>query len=363
MLVTLQTLILRRLLNWRAARAAKFHEQWNIILIESLDGEQAELPQIAESDLPTFLMMWNYLQESVRDEAQENLNKLARTAGVERAAQELLAHGKLPEKMLAANTLGCLKTRAAWNELKKLISHPDALLSLSAAKALMRIDARRAVSILLEQFAARSDWAAGRVAAILRDAGSDVISEPLARAALGASRQNAPRLIRFLELAHANAANPVVKKILAQSADMETITACLRIFNDPEDLEMIRSLLKNQFWQVRLQATSCLGRIGTFEDEARLVEAAADLEWWVRYRAAQALANLPFITEERLHELAATHSNQFARDIINQVIAENNVQSNSEQLNALPLTLNCSDVRVYRSKARPVRIKKEVTRC
>ena len=73
------------------------------------------------------------------------------------------------------------------------------------------------------------------------------------------------------------------------------------------------------------QAARCLGRIGTKEDERRLAHAAGDQQWWVRYRAAQALANLPSTTADRLREISASHYNPYASDVIDKVIGERQV--------------------------------------
>ncbi len=62
--------------------------------------------------------------------------------------------------------------------------------------------------------------------------------------------------------------------------------------------------------------------MGTREDQVALVALLSDPEWWVRYRAAQALAKLPFLTEEKLQSLCEVQTDQFAREILAQVMAE-----------------------------------------
>ena len=64
------------------------------------------------------------------------------------------------------------------------------------------------------------------------------------------------------------------------------------------------------------------GRIGEDEDEALLVPLLGDQEWWVRYRAAQALAHLPTMQAPRLRSIQASQTNPFARDILSHVMAE-----------------------------------------
>jgi HEAT repeat protein len=73
---------------------------------------------------------------------------------------------------------------------------------------------------------------------------------------------------------------------------------------------------------VRLHAAQALGRLGTREDEWHLRRALADSQWWVRYRAAQALGNLPFMDVDRLRRITEDVEDRYGRDILRQVIAE-----------------------------------------
>ena len=47
-----------------------------------------------------------------------------------------------------------------------------------------------------------------------------------------------------------------------------------------------------------------------------------DTEWWVRYRAAQAIAGLPFLGPNALRQLQIRQSDRFAAEILQQVMAE-----------------------------------------
>ena len=89
-----------------------------------------------------------------------------------------------------------------------------------------------------------------------------------------------------------------------------------------EDLDLVRPLLKHQRWHVRMQTAATLGRIGIPSDEALLVGVLADSQWWVRYRAAQALLRMSHVGEAGLRRIGATHTDKYARDIVNQVLAE-----------------------------------------
>jgi hypothetical protein len=66
--------------------------------------------------------------------------------------------------------------------------------------------------------------------------------------------------------------------------------------------------------------------MGEDDDEKRLVPLLSDREWWVRYRAAQALSRLPHMDEPKLKTIQAVQSNPFARDMLAQVMAEVQLQ-------------------------------------
>lgn len=266
------------------------------------------------------------MQESLRmGDAGGRLAEVARRLLLDQRALAMLDSWSLKTKLLAIQALGYLKERRAWDKLIVLSGSLDPILSLCSARALMRIDTEKALPILLPELASRADWSLAVVGAMLKEAGADTISGPLARAVLLIPQEQAPRMLRFLELAHSPSVASAVRHLIARTADLETITACLRILQDPEDLPLVRKFLKDGQWQIRLQAAICLGRMGTIDDVARLSHACGDLEWWVRYRAAQSLANLPFILPERLKQIADEHQNEFGRDIIRQVIAEREV--------------------------------------
>jgi hypothetical protein len=45
-------------------------------------------------------------------------------------------------------------------------------------------------------------------------------------------------------------------------------------------------------------------------------------QWWVRYRAAQALVELPFINHRAVKRLIESRTDAFARDILLHIVAD-----------------------------------------
>jgi HEAT repeat protein len=286
-------------------------------------------------------LLWNHLQESLLDESKDHLNQIGKALSIQLAALHLLRRGNLRERLLAVVTLGQLRERAAWDQLFTLAQREGALLSVVAARALVMIDPRRAVPELIPLLMTRADWPASRVANMLQIAGADVISDQIASAALksaleeneqhtkrnGKHPTNDPaRTIGYLKLAYNVAALSAARTIAGLSYDPEVLAACLRLLNSAEDLPVVRECLSHEDGGVRVQAAAALGRLGEDGDEERLVPLLSDKEWWVRYRAAQALSRLPHMRPLKLKRIQAEQSNPFARDILTQVMAEVQLQ-------------------------------------
>jgi hypothetical protein len=62
--------------------------------------------------------------------------------------------------------------------------------------------------------------------------------------------------------------------------------------------------------------------VGTASDEARLTALLNDPEWWVRYRAGEALVNLRSMTAEKLEMLQATLPLPEAQEILATALAK-----------------------------------------
>jgi HEAT repeat protein len=269
--------------------------------------------------------LWNEHQSLIQGESRDHLVDFASRAGLGRAARRMLRHGRMQNRLIAITALGNLRDRSAWHELRPLAESPNPYVSLAAAKAMMRIDAAAAGPTVVHALARRVEWSPARVAAMLRAVGAEAFSATLAAEAATPRSRSSPRFIRLLELCHPQDALPATRHIIDDAVDEETICACLHVlghFRDPEDLERVRAHLDHGASNVRIRAVTVMGLIAGLEDWPAIARMLADSEWWVRYRAAQALGGLPGMTPERLRELRDQQTDRFARDILDQVMAE-----------------------------------------
>ncbi len=317
--------LLRASLTLRNRRYAAFIKIWRPILAEAISDQgltRDALPVLRHRDLEFFLHEWNITHDSIRGSAETRLNSLARELEIDQQVWKMLDRHSVRGKLVATATLGHLGENRAWDRISAMLESGNTLLSLLAASALVQIDADRALPIVIPHMADREDWPPARVATILRRAGPDAVSGPLAKAILEATPEKANRLLRYLDTCHLAVADELTHRLLKYSDDDYIITALLRTLDNPRELPIVRRLISHQRWHIRMLCAVALGRIGEAEDEAVLIELLSDQAWWVRYRAAQTLNHLPFMSIDRLRAIQERQSDRYARDILDQVIAE-----------------------------------------
>lgn len=327
-LLLLLTMALRISLKRREKHALQFTALWRPVLMNALvDPAACELPVLQARDRLSFFKLWNYLQESLRGEATDSLNQVARRLHGDALARRLLRQGNRAERLLAILTLGNLRDRESWDELLASAASRDNIASLNAARALIQIDPMAGVAHLMPLVLARHDWEIPRLARMLGDA----------RAAFGLFLTRtivslkAHELLRALQLVEALRLQlpPATLLYLLHRAHQPpaVLAAALRVANGAGVLPTVREHLAHADWRVRAQAVHALSRFGEPADVTLLTARLGDAEWWVRYAAAQALASLPFLGHEGLAKLQSSITDAAARQILAQVSAERGLPS------------------------------------
>jgi len=304
--------------------------RWNPLIAECAERVPETLAPLLAREFEGFLVLWCRALESLRGHAQDNLRDMARRLDVEARLKKLLGSRKLELELLAVVCLGHLHDRETIPLLLELVREAPAMVSLNAARALMRIDPAIAMPHLLEATASRQDWALAHVVPTFAEVEPErvgpvlaaAISTELYKEGRGIRAGGVARLLRLHVTAHGAALRPALLEVLTTSESPSTLVAALAALSHPEDIEHARRLVKHVHWPVRAAAAQALGRIGGPQDVARLRDALGDASWWVRYRAAQALCALPGVAATELHDLARTVSDRFAADMLKQALAE-----------------------------------------
>jgi hypothetical protein len=301
------------------ARAAAL---WRRLLVDAVHGPQVAVPALPRRDISGFVDAWNHVHGTLADGHDAPLQRIAGEVGLERHLTLSLDHGGFHNRVMALIAIGYLRSRVNFDKVARYLDDRSSIVSLSAARALMRMEPQRAVALFVPHIVTRPDWSQSGVVEILRQAGPSNVSRELGEVALRANADVAPRLVRFLADVSPEEAAPVIRRILESSTDEHLISTCLQVMTEPADLDLVRPLLARERWHVRMHAAAAIGRLGHQGDIQLLLPLLADTQWWVRYRAGQALAKLPGMHDEDLARIRANQSDRFACDILDQVLAE-----------------------------------------
>lgn len=325
-------LLLASILLFRRSRLADQHRRQRVIAIWKPLLEQyavktfPTLPALTRRDHVVFLYLWNEHYESVRDAPTAPLVHLAQRVGTPDLTKELLHSHHLGHRMLAVVTLGRLQDHSAWTPIHTLVTHHNSFLAFNAAQALLRIDPKAALPLLLPVLGRRTDWSPLKLVSMLQTAGGDLASEILAQAAIQGDPDIGPRLIRYLPVTKSRRGLPILRQLLHDaSLSPNMLAACLFVFGefrDPADLPIVRHHLTHEAWYVRVQAATALGKLGTVDDEEQLIDLFTDDHWWVRYRAGEALVSLESMTEEKLMRLQESLTSPESHEILAPILAK-----------------------------------------
>ncbi len=316
------TATLRLRAKFIGVHESRFLRSWRPLLLETVDAVPVRLPKVAERDWFVFLALWNQFHDSLRGPARHRLKAVALRLRMDSAARNLLATRDTENQLVAVMTLGHLGDQDSWRLLEAIARGHTPMLSLAALRALFLTDAARAMAILLSSIGARDDWPAEQLKNILAESDSAAITQGLIQAAEIAIPSELPRLISLMDAAQPAAVTPYLLGLIRSSKNEDILIACLKSRHVPRNLDTIVPLMSHTSWEVRTQIARVLGKAISPGEEHLLITMLSDKVWWVRYRAGQSLARLPFLSSDQLWHLRYSLVDEFAQDILDQVVAE-----------------------------------------
>ena len=280
----------------------RFLQRWRPLVYDSITEGPVPWPVLPRRDHERFMWFWNQLHEAVRGDAKAALTRCGTELGIGQTAKRFLRSRRVSRRLLGIVTLGNLREARYWDDLLPIAHEAHVSVSLAAVQALVRIDATRAVPELMPHFAHREDWPVSRVHAMLEQVDYVTVTTAVDAALPSSSDAAAMRLIEFAASGDAVALQPAMVNRLRKSQTPGLWANVLRHLHDPDHLELVRESCTHPVWFVRVQAANALGRMGGPPDVERLVRLLGDGEWWVRYRAAEALLKLPFLKRDELEQ-------------------------------------------------------------
>ncbi|WP_151636700.1 HEAT repeat domain-containing protein [Noviherbaspirillum aerium] len=312
---------LRMALRRRQRREQAALAKWRPVLNAAIIGDIPEsLPRLRRGERLVFLKFWVHLHQSLRGSASADLNEVAMRLRCDVLARELLVGRRRAARLLATLVLGHLRDRESWDLLQKQAASDDSTASLYSLWALVQIDPKAAAGTMMPFFIGRDDWALSQVVSILQEAREDC-AEVLEQIIPELSDNRLPRALQLAEALRADLP-PTMQAGMLRHESVTVLVTALRIASSPAVCGEVRAHVAHPDWRVRVQVAKALGRIGGREDVEPLTRLLNDSEWWVRYRAAQALAELPFLEPGELERLRNEASDRYAADMLTQVLAE-----------------------------------------
>jgi HEAT repeat protein len=309
--------------RWRHRRLARLEGAWRDALQEAIgDPAAARLPAIGALDWPAFLALWNRMQESLRGDAAANLARLLRRHGLDERVLRLLRRRSRALRLIAITALGHLREERAWPRLHEIALAPGPVMSFAAARAMLRIDPRRALEALGPSMVARDDWPLARLATIFEELGPAVVTPALLAMMLARPRHGLARVMKLARFGHRHRIAPVVRACLTSNADAAVVATALDYVEDAQDLTWAREAALHADWHVRMAAARALGRVSDRGDLQVLLQLVRDPVWWVRYHAAQAVVRLDGLGEEELEMLHHGMRDAYASDMLAHALAE-----------------------------------------
>jgi HEAT repeats len=321
--------------TWMRAVKRRFNRRhlrcldtWRPVLYQAAMGETPAVPALAPQDEASFLLLWNQLQDGLRGRtSREGLNRVARMVDAHAAARRALRPRVAQERLLALRTLRYLGEPGDFELVRPLLDERGPTMCLAAARALFHIDRTAATPEVWRRLRRRTDWPLAQVAAVLRDsdlgdADMSGLAAAFAAQLPGLETAELKRLLPLLASFEEKAASAVVRRLLSPIQVPEVVSAALKQARGKELLPDVVRLCAHPAWPVRTQAAAALGRLGGPAERDLLLTLMGDRQWWVRYRAAQALLSGRFGDLEEISRLGGRLQDPFARDIFLHVLAE-----------------------------------------
>lgn len=307
-------------------REKAWMERWYAYLAGNLVDASPPRPlAFSRRQLPSFVMAWNRFMEDITGETEANLIELGYRMKLHIWAQKKLRSGSLFERGLAMLTLGNLGDRSQWSEISRIAQFDDSVLGYLACRALVRIDTHQAAPLVIPVLIHRSTWPAEWRAMLLKEIGAEAIEPFLSAEIEKVSAEILPGVLDFISLIPESQATAVISRFLTPDQDPEVLAAALRALKrsgGQKLLPRVKELLRHPYWPVRVQAVAVLGNLAQRDDVSLLLGMLSDENWWVRFRAAEGLVKLPFMTREAIEALKQQVEDRYGRDILEECIRE-----------------------------------------
>lgn len=309
-------------------RHQKMVEVWTPILELCLHGQWPEaVLKVGSRDLLTFLSLWSGYAESVDSEGLQILRLVAIYAGVEPLLPKAFWKGNVRIRIVIINVFGLLADRNTWSLCKNFLNDSNPLLSLAAARSMLRMDAERALPLVLKAIDSHRSWPVARTSLMLLEAGKELISAPIIEKLQTVEPTRLVDWIPYLEIVSPTEALPTLKQLLETYFNQVQIAqATLKVigkFPKVDIREELQPYLSHVNPLLRADALTAFKKNLQESDKAflfRMLE--QETEPFVQFKTIEALLRLPGNIRLELEDFQKRSNNPDITRIITRLVIE-----------------------------------------
>lgn len=264
-------------------------------MLDDTEADQADLQNLLNfrrRDKPVLRKLAIDLFHLVRGKERDRLTHLLKRISFRGECIRDLNNGSTRQRRLAAAALQMFADDKSRKALLKALNGSDEETRIAAADSLLIIGALPDLDVLMEKLKFSIAARSRDVRTLFRDIARRSPGHLIALAGhknLGLTE----KLLIAEAMVDARDYHVIdVLLVYAQDADAELRSTALRALSalqHPAAADVVRRGLADMSWQVRAVAAKAAGRIGLTEYGPALDFLMDDRNWWVRYRAAEAL--------------------------------------------------------------------------
>jgi len=317
-------LLLLRWVRWlRAPRLAAFEAEWLPRLMGCALGDAVAAAPLARWQRWPFMQLWLHAQMSLQGDSRQRLAALGRAMGCRAMAVQRARSPHLSERMVGMLALGFLGDADSVPLLLQRLAAGGAQQPVYAGRALLEIDAAAHAQAVVQALLASPGLDLSLASVMLKPFRATIaqalLRQPPQRGDAGAAALHWLRLARALRLQIPGA---VLAPFVQQGEDIECLIAAIRLAQGEQGAGQVAAQAAHADWRVRAQVARALGFVGGAAERGLLTRLLTDPQWWVRYRAAQALLRLPGMDAAQLLACAQGTQDRYALSMAQAVIAE-----------------------------------------
>jgi hypothetical protein len=323
-------LALRLYRRWREPRRQAMLAEFRRVLMQVALGDlqPAALAGLDQTSRWELLKLWLHAQLSLSGAAQGRLRQLGLACQLEQSAW-IHVHGTHhAQRMMAMLALGFLGHTSALTVLRQRLLQGHALTPIYAARAMLDIDgaqhAREVIQVLLEKPALDLS-----LVSVLLKPHRGVLQEVMLHAKPPPPNQpespqdsDSSAWVRWLRLARAlqlQLPSHWLTPLLHEGQELESLIAAIRLYQGECGIAPLLALTRHPDWRVRSQVARALAYVGDARCADELIRLTTDREWWVRFRSAQALFQLPGVSAAFIVERVAQTGDRYAIQMVHAV--------------------------------------------